>query len=453
MKCYGNLIWIGLVLILVAVGCEKMTSPLTDVSVSDGTESDQLDALVEVPPEIKAAMRDIRPLTAASYAAPGPLVTVAMADETLEFWPYTGANFEGIPQDPINLIFYGEADPRDIRAALIGLDGDRSGTPFPPVPPFTLTWKDCIGDVQTGYASESGWTGGVIQVALGDYESPRFHMRLFKVGNWTVANAHFEVLIPGTADHQVLSWELAEQLVIADIMRTGLLDPVTPMVPVGTINDAPFHTIPAVIYNGLPVELRQLIGGPLGDVTEDVDIMTDGQALILNLASKTVCVQDRQDLDFVIHYNQTIPKPFCSSGPYDYVHVTGPVNMRQISIMTPAGNYMFGFVARGNLEVLPVNPMTGEPMGEPLSALVLEHHAGRLSSNGFRNSSLTFQKLLPSDADGAGWLFKHLRVNSSGANGYREIEDCVSDGSAKRAVSTDGSITSFLRPGAVLDTH
>ena len=98
------------------------------------------------------------------------------------------------------------------------------GTGLPiAVPPFTLTWKDCIGDVQSGYADEFGWTGGVVQVGLGDYESPRFHMRLFKVGNWTVANAHFEILIPGTADHQVLSWELAEQRVIADIMRTGQL--------------------------------------------------------------------------------------------------------------------------------------------------------------------------------------------------------------------------------------
>jgi hypothetical protein len=293
----------------------------------------------------------------------------------------------------------------------------------------------------------------VIQVALGDYESARFHLRLFRVGNWTVANAHFEVLIPGTADHQVLSWELAEQLVIADIMRTGLLDPVTPIVPAGTINDAPFRTIPAVIYNGLPAELRQLIGGPLGDVTDDVDIMTDGQALILNLASKTVCVPDRQELDFVIHYNQIIPKPFCSAGPYDYVHVTGPVNMKQVSIMTPTGNYVFGFVARGNLEVVPVNPMTGGPIGEALSALVLEHHAGRLGFNGFSNSSLTYQKLLPSGADDAGWLFKLLKVNSSGANGYREIEECVSDGGASQTASADGSITSFFKPGTVVGTR
>lgn len=328
------------------------------------------------------------------------------------------------------------------------------GTGLPiAVPPFTLTWKDCIGDVQSGYADEFGWTGGVVQVGLGDYESPRFHMRLFKVGNWTVANAHFEILIPGTADHQVLSWELAEQLVIADIMRTGLLDPVTPVIPAGTINDAPFRTIPAVIYNGLPVELRQLIGGPMGDVTDDVGIMTDGQALILNLASKTPWVYDRQDLDFVIHYTQTIPKPFCSSGPYDYVHVTGPVNMKQISIITATGNYRFGFVATGSLEVVPINPMTGEPMGEPLSAHILEHHAGHLNSNGFSNSSLTYQKLLPSDADGAGRLFKQLRVSSRGPNGYREIEDCVSGGGVTRAVSVGGSITSFLNPGIVADTE
>jgi len=227
---------------------------------------------------------------------------------------------------------------------------------------------------------------------------------------------------------------------------------VTPLVPAGTINDAPFRTIPGVIYNGLPPELRQLIGGPIGDVTDDVDIMTDGQAFILNLASKTDWVPDRQDLDFVLQYDQIIPKPFCSSGPYDYVKVTGPVSMRQISVLTAAGNYRFGFEAHGDLEVVPVNPMTGDVVGEPLAALVLEHHAGHLNANGFQNSSLVYQKLLPSDADGAGWLFRQLRINSAEANGFREIEDCVSDG-AMRAVSINGSSASFTNPGRLVRTR
>ena len=35
--------------------------------------------------------------------------------------------------------------------------------------------------------------------------------------------AHFEVLIPGTTDHQVLSWIVARDLVVGDLMRSGLL--------------------------------------------------------------------------------------------------------------------------------------------------------------------------------------------------------------------------------------
>ena len=37
----------------------------------------------------------------------------------------------------------------------------------------------------------------------------RFHVRLFRQGEDTLGNAHFEFLIPGTAEHEVLSWDLA----------------------------------------------------------------------------------------------------------------------------------------------------------------------------------------------------------------------------------------------------
>ena len=59
MRHSCKMIWIGFVLILVAVGCDEMTSPLTDMSGSDEMEMDQLEALVEVPPEIDAVMRDV----------------------------------------------------------------------------------------------------------------------------------------------------------------------------------------------------------------------------------------------------------------------------------------------------------------------------------------------------------------------------------------------------------
>jgi hypothetical protein len=45
---------------------------------------------------------------------------------TATIWPYTGESLNGVPSDPINLIFLGKADPVRIRAALLALDGDRT---------------------------------------------------------------------------------------------------------------------------------------------------------------------------------------------------------------------------------------------------------------------------------------------------------------------------------------
>lgn len=76
---------------------------------------------------------------------PSPLVTVNLGASSLEFWPFTGNDFSGTPQDPINLLFAGESDPRALRAALLFLDGDRTAFGFPNVFPFNCTWIDAIG--------------------------------------------------------------------------------------------------------------------------------------------------------------------------------------------------------------------------------------------------------------------------------------------------------------------
>jgi len=355
---------------------------------------------------------------------PSPLVDIAFGDKALRFWPYTGSNFSGQAQDPINLILVGKADPRDIRAALMSLDGDRTAFGFPPVAPFNATWDDAIGDVQTGYSEAQGWLGGVIQLACGEYGPVRFHIRLFKAGEWTVGNAHFELHIPGTADHQVISWELAEQFVLADFLRSGLLDPDIPMIPVGQINDAPFRTIPAIIYNELPVELRVAIGGPLEDVTEDVPIGTDGQALILNLAQKVTRASEIRNQDFVLDYDIIAPKPFCASSPYDYVYIQGPIHLTQTVEWTETGRYKFHFYATGTLTVTPINPQTGEPSGAPMQADVLELHSGYLVGERWEAIGSKYQKLGMSTDPEGGKLFTRLVVRSSGVNGYQEEIRC-----------------------------
>jgi hypothetical protein len=425
---------------LLVAGCEKSVDPSTKTTVE--TPDDEMATLLAAP------IPDVRGFV------PSPLVSAQIGQDAVQFWPYTGTNFTGEPQDPINLIFFGQADPLDIRAALLSLSGDRTALGFPAAPPFNSIWDDAIGDVQTAYgatnganvkqeaalsadpAGESrpdgfgvsrGWSGSVIQLACGPYEGMRFHLRLFKVGNWTLGNAHLDVLIPGTTDHQVVSWEVAEQFVIADFMRSGLLDPAMPMIPTEQINDSPFRTIPAVIYNGMPAELRGLIGGPLGDVTADVPIGTDGHAMILNLANRVARVVEVRTQDFVINFDQTIPKPFCSSGPTDYLYVTGPVHLVQTARLSRTGKYEVGFSASGELSATPIDPATGQPSGEVLKASVRERHDGMLNGRSFSASSSKYQRLGKPGQTGGGRNFTCLMVNSSGVNGYTNLVWCNSE--------------------------
>ncbi len=366
---------------------------------------------------------ELRGLPPSDRVPPSGLVTVSVGSDNVEFWPYTGKNFTGTPQDPINLIFYGQADPRQIMAALLSLDGDRSDYGLPPVPPFNLTWQDAIGDVQAGYGTGSGWISGAVQLACGEYGPIRFHIRLFKLGDWTVGNAHFEVQIEGTTDHQVLSWELAEQFVTVDFMRSGLLDESVPIIPTAQINDSPFGTIPAMIYNSLPPEIRDLIGGPIGDVVDDVPIATDGHAVIFNLAGSVPVAPDNRVLDFVINFDQVIPMPFCSDGG-EYVYVNGPVHLFQTVTISNSGTYTMQFRASGDLSITPVNPITGEAIGPTVPAMVRERHTAYLSNNSARASIMLFQIIDPESEDEAKWIFKKLRVGENGNDGYMELMHC-----------------------------
>lgn len=355
------------------------------------------------------------------FPPPSGQVGVEFFGSNLTFWPYTGVNFSGTPQDPINLIFYGNADPRDIRAALLSLDGDRTAFSFPDAPPWNCAWDDAIGDVQVSYGDEEGWTGGVVQLACGPYGPLRFHIRLFKIGLWTVGNAHFEMLIPGTADHEVLSWERAEELVTADLYRSGLLDETVPQGLSQYIDQSPFRQIPDYIYNELPVEIRGYIEGPLGDIGEGetVPVVTDGIIPIFNLVSKAPRVAEVRVQDFTIEYGQYIPKPFCGSSPEEIVYVEGPVNLYQETELTGDGYYRVAFRAEGELTVAPIYPP-----GEPLTAVVKEHHDGWMNDYNASASSLLHQNIVPASDPNAGSLLKRLRVSSNGLDGFQVLLRC-----------------------------
>lgn len=359
-------------------------------------------------------------------APPPPLTTVTVAGAPLTLWPFTGSDFTGTPSDPINLVFAGRADPRALRAALFALDGDRTAFGFPNAAPFNCTWHDAIGDVQTAYGGTAGWTGSVIQLACGPYGPLRFHLRLFPVGKVTLGGAHFELQIPGTADHQVLSWELAEQLVVADFVRSGILDPSNPVSSTGPLNPAGgFREILPVLYNGLPVELRAAIGGPLGDVSAPVPIGTDGAATVLNVATPPRFKPGHASQHLVVNYGQVIPKPFCAAGTDEYVYVEGPVTLDAWDEVSAAGIYSSTFHADGVLRVTPVDPTTGAAIGDTYTAHVKEEHAATYSENVTAASMRKQQSEVPPSGPDRGMLQVELRVGPGGLAYSRDVTRCT----------------------------
>lgn len=356
---------------------------------------------------------------------PAPVVAVTLGERSVELWPYTGTKFGGAPQDPINLIFFGERDPRQIRAALMALSGDRSTFGFPAAFPFNCTWSDAIGNVQTAYATDGAWLGSAVQLECGPYGPLRFHMRLFRAGAATLGNVHFELLIPGTTEHEVLSWKLAQDLVTADLARSGLLD--SSPAPTPALHPTEFHTIRAAIYNGLPVGLRAAIGGPLSNVTADVPIRSSGAAMMFDL-KRSVDVVPGEDVEsFVVSWNQVVPKPFCSPGSSSYVLVQGPLMLQQRAGIDASGEYTADFSAGGTLQLTPVNPLTSPPTPiEPsYSAEVQEIHTGTLTNSIAKAYMFQLQRELPSEGQYRGTLRSQLQVGpTQEASRYRLDIDC-----------------------------
>lgn len=357
---------------------------------------------------------------------PWPLVTIDAAGQSLTLWPYTGTDLTDTPQDPVNLIFIGQADPRDLRAALLSLDGDRTAYGIPAEFPFNCTWNDAMGDVQAAYGEPDGWVANTVQLECGAYDQVRFHLRLFRAGDWTIGNCHFEFLIPGTTEHQVVSWELAEQLVTVDFMRSGLLDETMPIIPAVGINDSPWSEIPSYIYNELPVELRLLIGGPPDDVTEPVPIWTDGNATILNLAQAVDWTPEVVQQNLTIIYNQVIPKPFCVDGPYQYIYVQGPVYLDQEVRLKANGKLTSSFYANGTLQATPVDPTTNPPtpIGETYEAKVRQRQRTMINGRTSMGYYFIHQTEIPQDVPYRGQLIAKMQIGPGEDNHYSIDVQC-----------------------------
>jgi hypothetical protein len=362
----------------------------------------------------------------ATYPAPGGLV----ASDGFEFLPYTLNHYQAENQDPINLIFTGHADPLSIRAALMSLNGDRTGLgaidpALAPLAAFDCTWQDALGgDEQVTYANDK-WAGSVVQVACGDYQPMRVHLRLFPAGDHTVGNAHFEILIPGTADHQVLSWELAETLVWADFIRGQLGGPAG---GTGPITESPtYRTIIPQLFNALPGDLKYIVTGDPGYVAAaPVGIPNDGNATIVQVAASVSPQPGSFEQHITLPYDIVAPKPICNPNGDKYIYITGSVDLWQADVLTRSGEYRRDFRASGKLTVTPLNPLTGEPIGEPQTAIVQQQQSARLWHRMASTSRRFVQTLLPVRSAEGGRSAMFLQWGPMGITRYNASEVCGS---------------------------
>ncbi len=362
---------------------------------------------------------DTEALMSASGLAPPPppgLVTVG----SLDLWPWTGRDLSGATADPMNLLFQGNVDLVSLRAALLSLDGNRAAFGFPPNFPFDCTWSDAHGQMQTTFSSGGGWVANAIQLECGTYDQLRFHVRLFDAGDWVIGAVHFDLLIPGTPQHQVIAWELPQQLVMVDFIRSGLLAAPPSFVPVNP--PGPVQAIPKPIYDGIPDALKVAVGLPPGPAPGPaVPVPSDGVATVLTLAAAAPVVAGVDTYGLTVPFNQVIPRPFCSQGPTDFVLVQGPVEIEVSTRVNANGILESHNVLRGDLEITPIDIFTGLPNGPTFPAQISQIDNAGVGPDGTHVNAVQLRKSLPA---GLAFLKSHLVTGPNGSARFTTSEKC-----------------------------
>lgn len=375
--------------------------------------------------DVVAPVAQPGPEDAAFIVSPAPppgVVPVMFAGTTVQLWPFTGTDLAGSQSDPMNLILTGEVDVVSLRSALMALGGDRSAFGFPNAPPFDCTWSDAFGSVQSAYSDGDGWVANPVQLQCGDYAPVRFHVRLFEAGPWVLGGAHFEVNIAGTTEHEVLSWELAEQLVAVDLIRAGA-------VPVGA---APIYPAPSYgailkdIYNVLLIDAPALLAGlgyPLAPQAVDFPIPSDGNATILYVATRPPVVPGTWTHSFVVPWDGSllVPRPFCATGPFDVVKIEGPVHFEQWVSVSATGELEMEQVASGELVGTPFNVFTNM-FGEPFRALIQETQQASVGSAGSSTQTIVKRLAVPPSVNGS--FRTHLVTSPNGGAHFTLRERC-----------------------------
>jgi hypothetical protein len=223
-----------------------------------------------------------------------------------------------------------------------------------------------------------------------------------------------------------LSWELAEQIVLVDLMRSGVLAGGDPYQSTGPINAAPaFRDIPAMIYNELPDELKDLIGGPTDPVGDPVPLVTDGEGTLFHITGALPVTAGQTDNSLTVYYDQVVPKPFCAAGEFDWLYVTGPVEFTASTTVDETGHYAYQSSYQGVLEVIPFDIMQGVPLGPPFSARVSGFQEGWFNATDERIQARDRRLIQP--GNGVEMLTTRLKVGTNGRKTYRALLHCIDE--------------------------
>jgi hypothetical protein len=357
---------------------------------------------------------------AAGQAAPPPtdLTTIDVGTE-LTLGPFITDNF--LPgaagaKDPVNLVFL-DTDPRAIRQQLMQLHGgDRPGWSFLPSGASGCRWIDAMGYEQAAYLEPEGWVGDAVQLACATAVSPlgreyRFHVRLFRSGPHTIGGAHFEINVPGTAEHEVLSWDMAREFVRDEMVQLGV-DPATigtvPLYPPTSLPALPgtyFRTVRGPV-NAYVWQTQFVLGGnaalmarlglapPPGSTPPQsmpsVPIPATGLASVFSPAFTYVPVRSDVTLtDSRMYSVSATPKPFCHG---ELIQITGGPLTFTLRVQTNrSGKYQRTYTVSGNLRVKAL------PDGPTQDAVISESHRGMLTDHHGQVTEEVSQVLLPGD--------------------------------------------------------
>jgi hypothetical protein len=113
-----------------------------------------------------------------------------------------------------------------------------------------------------------------------------------------------------------------------------------------------------------------------------------------------------------VEYDVDTPKPFCSGGPNDFVHLSGPVRFVLTSYVDAAGRYLRYYQIDGELTVTPI----GFPPGPEAQAVVKERHAAYLSNHHGELYELGGQRLLSDPPQSLYWKLKAGDYDAFGTN-------------------------------------